>query len=178
MFDQQEHRVRELLRFLLPDLPVLGDLIHDLRPEGLELVAGLLLRATDWINIGLAGYNLVSKKSSQYPRGVGGGITIRPVPTLGISGDAVWDLDAPMDRPSGRYGFGGEYFFSSSNQQNGFPIRAGGIFDKGLDKTYVTGGVGFVSQKIGIDIGMRKEVDGGNDLMVLGSLRVFGPSGV
>lgn len=126
-------------------------------------------------NLALVGYNLWGDDSAQYPMAIGTGFSVRPSPQLGISVDAVWNLDAPAGQSAGRYGGGAEYFFQGKNRQNGYPLRAGVVYDAGLKGTYLTAGVGFLSRKMGFDVGLRKQVAGGDELMIQASLRIFGP---
>jgi len=144
--------------------------------SGFAADGGLVLRASDAIQVAVVGYNLIAADSTQYPRGIGAGLALRPVPALGIGVDGVWDLDAPEGTGTGRYGGGLEYFFQSGDRQTGYPIRVGTVYDNELDSTYITGGLGLNTPKIGIDVGARKQVDGGDELIILGSLRLFGPN--
>jgi len=126
-------------------------------------------------NIALVGYNLWGDDSAQYPMGLGTGISTRLMSSLSMSADAVWNLDTPDGESSGRYGGGLEYFVQTANRANGYPLRGGVVYDSALKGTYVTGGLGFASVKMGLDVGLRKQVKGGDELMVLASLRIFGP---
>jgi hypothetical protein len=142
--------------------------------------AGILVRATDFVNVGVVGYNLLSADSAQYPRAIGGGISARPTGQLMLAFDSLWNLEAPDGQSTGRYGGGAEYFFQSADMQNGYPIRLGGLYDAGQESGYITGGVGYMHAKFGFDLGVRKQLsgtqmDGSSELMVLGSIRLFGP---
>jgi hypothetical protein len=153
-----------------------SDLEGEEDSSGFATDAGLIVQASDSIHVGVVGYNLLAADSSQYPMAIGAGLALRPTPAFSIGADGVWDLDTEEGEDTGRYGAGLEYFFSSSDRQSGYPVRLGGVYDNQLDSTYVTGGLGFTTTKIGIDVGARKEVDGGDELIILGSLRLFGPS--
>src|SRR5690606_10227905 len=87
----------------------------------------------------------------------------------------VWNLDLPEDSSTGRYGGGLEYFLQGGNRQNGYPLRAGLVYDSTLEATYLTAGVGFLSRSLGLDVGLRKQVSNGDELMIQASLRIFGP---
>ena len=142
--------------------------------SGFAVDAGLILRATEGANLAFVGYNLVAKDSAQYPRALAAGASVRPFGSLSLSFDALWEVGGDDEMKSGgRYGGGGE-FFLSSDSQSGFPIRGGVVYDDALDATYATGGLGFVSTRLGIDIGLRKQVEGGDELMVHAGLRLFG----
>ena len=95
---------------------------------------------------------------------------------LGISADALWNLDADKGQRSGRYGGGAEYFVGSG-QGTGYPLRAGGVYDAASDKGFVTFGVGFANAKMGFDIGGRRQVSGGDkELIIQAGLRLVGPT--
>ena len=142
--------------------------------SGFTFDVGAVLRATNTINLAIVGYNLVGEDSSQYPMGVGGGIMARPFPQFTLGFDAAWNLDAD-DKSSGRYGGGAEYLFRTSDMQKAFPLRAGGVYDTSLDSGFVTAGVGFMSTKLGVDIGGSRQVSGGDAMIIHAGLRLFGP---
>ena len=70
-------------------------------------------------------------------------------------------------------GGGAELFMRSASY--GFPIRAGALRDNELGSTYVTGGIGIANIKWGIDIAARREVKGGDETLLLASMRFYGP---
>ncbi|HLU68099.1 MAG TPA: hypothetical protein VKZ63_17565 [Kofleriaceae bacterium] len=137
---------------------------------------GLIVRASESVHLAVVGYNLLAEDSPQYPMAVGGGVTVRPVPQLGIGLDAVWNLEVEEGRGTGRYGGGIEYFLQSADMLSGYPLRAGVVHDREVEGTYLTAGVGFTSAKVAVDLGARKQVGGGDELMVQGGLRLFGPT--
>jgi hypothetical protein len=141
--------------------------------DGFATDAGLLLRASEMISAAVVGYNLVSADSSQYPRGVGGGLSIRPARSLGLSADAVWNVARDEGAGKARYGGGAELFVTSSDAQSGYPIRIGGVYDAFTKAGYLTGGLGFSSVKVGIDLSIRKQVSEGDELTIIGGLRLI-----
>jgi hypothetical protein len=143
--------------------------------DGFSWDIGMVLRATPKVSIAGVGYNLFGEDSAQYPRAVATGLTARFSPTLAFGVDALWNLETPDGESTGRYGGGLEYYLTSKNNQSAYPIRVGGVYDNQLESGYLTGGLGFGSAKLGIDIGARKQVSGGDELMVQASLRLFGP---
>lgn len=143
--------------------------------DGFAFDLGLTVKASDAVNIAFVSNNLWAADSAQYPRAVAGGVTLRPALQLALSFDALWNLDVDEGESTGRYGGGAEYFLSSANKQSGYPLRAGAVYDNQLEATYITAGIGFLSTKMGLDVGARKQVDGGDELMIHASLRIFGP---
>lgn len=152
-----------------------SDLSGEEDKSGFASDVGLTIKATDSIQLGVVGYNLLAADSVQYPLGIGAGLSLHPLPQLGIGLDGLWNLDLPEGTDTGRYGGGIEYFFQTADRQSGFPLRIGAIHDRPLESTYITGGLGFTTTKIGMDIGARRQVDGGDEWLILGSLRLFGP---
>jgi hypothetical protein len=148
------------------------DLMTTNNGSGFNWDIGTTLRISDMVSMGVAGYNLFGSDNPQFPRAVGGGVLARPIPALTASFDARWRL---QDDKSARYGGGLEYFFSGQGGQNGYPIRAGVLHDNGLGATYISAGLGLSSIKYGIDVAARKEVKGGDETMIIASMRFFGP---
>jgi hypothetical protein len=152
-----------------------SNLIGEADTSGFAADFGATVKAASSVQLAAVGYNLLAADSAQYPMGVGAGITVRPVAPLALGLDGLWNLDVQEGKSTGRYGAGAEYFLMSADQQSGFPIRAGVVHDRELKGTYATAGLGYTSVKVGLDIGARKQVDGGDELMVQAGLRVFGP---
>lgn len=140
--------------------------------SGVNWDLGGLVRVTDTLNLAVVGYNLLGSTSSEFPRSLGAGATMRPTPELAATFDALWNLDATGK--TGRYGGGLEYFVSTSGGQVGYPLRAGALHDV-TTGTFLSGGLGVATLKYGFDIGLRKQVSQGDELQVSASLRVFGP---
>ncbi len=143
----------------------------DTSTSGFTFDLGLTLRMTDLINLGLAGYNLWGAESAQFPRALGGGLQAHPIPSLTMSFDSRWRLVGPDEKA--RYGGGLEYFLRGG--ENGYPLRAGVLHDNNTKGTYVSGGIGMASIKWGIDLAARREVAGGKELIMMASMRFYGP---
>lgn len=138
---------------------------------------GLIFMPSTGVQLGVAGYNLLrTEESSQYPRGTGVGLVLRPTSGLTLGLDAMWHMELEDDEKSGRYGGGIEYFLLADGGQSGYPLRAGTVHDRTSGETYVTAGVGYRTMKVGLDLGARRAVDGGDELTVLGSIRLFAPT--
>lgn len=133
---------------------------------------GATAKLTEVINIGVVGYNLLGTESLEFPRAAAAGLMLRPGEGLTVGFDATWNLD--REGKTGRYGGGGEYFISTSEGKVGYPIRAGALHDV-ASGTYVSGGVGVATVKLGFDVAARKQVSDGDELLVTASLRLFGP---
>ena len=141
--------------------------------NGTAFDLGATIRMTEMVNLGFSGQNLYStEKSVQFPRAAGGGLQARPFPSLTLSFDMRWKL---VEDGGMRYGGGAEWFLRGSKGRTGYPIRVGGLRDNALGSTYVSGGIGMASMSWGIDIGARREVKGGDDTLIIASMRFFGP---
>jgi predicted tellurium resistance membrane protein TerC len=113
-----------------------------------------------------------TERSPRFPRAIGGGLHARPIPTLALSFDMRWKLDG--DDRSARFGGGGELFLRAGRSL-GIPIRAGGLRDNATDATYVSGGLGLAGLRWGLDVAARRQVAGGDETLVMASMRFYGP---
>ncbi len=155
-----------------------SDLPGDDDARGFGGDAGVTVRPSDLISIGVAGYNLVAEDTPRYPLGVGVGVAVRPMPGLAATFDAAFDLDRDEDRGKGRYGGGVEYFLTAGGGQTFYPLRAGGAYDAFGKAGYVTGGLGMTTLRVSLDLAIRAQVSGvGDEVMFVGGLRMFGPTG-
>lgn len=152
-----------------------SNLDGEMDSSGFAADFGLTLKATSHIQAAVVGYNLLAAESAQYPMGVGAGVAVRPTAAMAIGLDGLWNLDVAEGKSTGRYGAGFEYFWQASDQLSGYPVRAGVVHDRELEATYATAGLGYTSMRVGLDVGARKQVDGGDELMVQAGLRLFGP---
>lgn len=142
--------------------------------SGTTFDAGLVVRLTNLINVGVAMHNFYSTtKSPEFPHAVGGGVYARPLAPLALSFDARWRLEG-ADRKA-RYGGGAELFLTTGGGQAGYPLRVGALHDNNLGSTYLSAGLGYSSMSWGIDLGGRREVKGGDETVIMASMRFFGP---
>lgn len=140
--------------------------------SGFNWDVGATARLTEIVNIGVVGYNLLGTKTLEFPRAAAAGVLLRPGEGLSVGFDALWNLD--REGKTGRYGGGGEYFVATQDGKVGYPLRVGAVHDVATG-TYVSGGVGIATVKLGFDVAARKQVSDGEELLVTASLRVFGP---
>ena len=153
-----------------------SDMAGEMSQSGFNFDLGATLRLTHMINFGFSGQNLyASEKSLQFPRALGGGFHARPMPNLALGFDARWRVDDEDVAKSIRYGGGAELFLSGTRGQTGYPLRIGALRDNGLEATYLSGGIGMATMKWSIDLAARREVKGGDETMVLASMRFWGP---
>jgi len=147
--------------------------------SGFVFDLGATVRLTELVTVGVAAQNLAStEKTPQLPRAIGAGLHARPIPILAFGFDMRWKLEG--DDHSLRYGGGAELFLRSGSSV-GIPLRAGALHDGGTDggtgdpQTYVSGGTGVTGLRWGLDVTVRHAVAGGDETLVIGSVRFFGP---
>lgn len=148
----------------------------DADDRGFATDVGLAFRPAPVVSVGVTGYNLLAPDIAQYPLGLGAGLSVRPLEVLGISFDALWNLEREAGDSKARYGGAAELFLRSPDGQSGYPLRVGGVYDSFAKDGYVSGGLGFSNLKVGLEVSLRKQVKGGDDLTFIGGLRLFGPT--
>jgi len=147
--------------------------------SGFVFDVGGTIRLTDLVTVGVAAQNLLAtEKTPQLPRAIGAGLHARPIPILALGFDMRWKLED--DDHNVRYGGGAELFLRAGSS-GAIPIRAGALHDGGMDgvpgstRTYISGGLGFAGLRWGVDVTVRHAVTGGDETLVIGSARFFGP---
>jgi hypothetical protein len=148
------------------------DMPGETSSSGFSFDLGATLRLTKEIGFGISGQNLFGEHDPvHFPRAMGGGFQVRPMPTLTLGFDMRWRLDGAQT--SARYGGGAELFLRSG--QNAYPIRAGVLHDNSTDATYASAGLGIANMKYAVDIGARRQLKGGDETLILASMRFYGP---
>ncbi len=135
--------------------------------SGVTLDVGAILRPIPALSLGAVGYNLIPIDGSAYPREVGFGIS------YALGGVFLAEFDAVLNRNGAdsvkaSYHGGGELFLA-----NTYAFRGGAMYDTLRQATYVSGGLGLVSSKVGLDFGLRQMVDGGAETLIALALKLF-----
>lgn len=148
-------------------LKVSGDLPSD-RVSAPTLDLGALLGVSDRFFLGVAGQNLITFSSAHAPRllGVGAGVSVSVV---NVAASAVVDFESRPETvvsPSG--GVEAVVF-------NAMALRAGFMWDRASEQKRVTGGLGYISQYVGVDVGYGHDVTDRDKWLVQSSIRVFLP---
>jgi hypothetical protein len=139
--------------------------------------SGLIVKLSPLVHVGLVGHNVIGYDDDNFPRAIGTGVSLYPTPAIMIGADARWNLDVPDGQDTGRYSAGLEYFLTADAGQQGYPLRLGYVYDAAAEGSYLTGGIGFVTPRAGLEVGARKQVGGeGEELMVLFGLKLFLPN--
>ncbi len=150
--------------------------------NGVTWDASMLLRLGKF-NLTTIGYNLWDHGSRETPLGLGMAVAVIPVPELTLNFDSVvnftgyqslrYDKDNnPVydTRITARIGAGLEYTIKQK-----VPIRLGYTYDSGRPASFVSVGLGYVSNLFGIDVGYRSQVQGGRENFIMTGLRIFVP---
>jgi hypothetical protein len=150
-----------------------SDMMGDQQASGWAFDTGATVRLTEMVNLGVSAQNLArTSTTTQFPRAIGGGLQARPLAALALGFDMRWKLDGAK---TARYGGGAELFVRTSGGRLGIPLRAGAVHDNGTGATYISGGLGLASLRVGLDVAARRQVAAGEETMVIASLRFFGP---
>jgi hypothetical protein len=140
--------------------------------EGITFDASIRVTPIPGLHIAALGYNLLPMASWLTPMQVGGSAsyTIDNRFTIAVDGLAdlgTWQHADGSIRPEALVGVGGEYFTGE------VPIRAGYAYDSGRDAHFVTAGVGWMNQQLGIDIAWRQQVTAEYHTRLLATFRYF-----
>jgi hypothetical protein len=139
--------------------------------SGFGMDAGLTLRPGPALNLGAVMYNIYGSDSAHYSRALGFGFALNLAGALVIAGDTRYDLE----RDSGRWGGGVEYTMGTDSGQ-GFPLRIGYVYDAANSGSYLTGGLGYTTPRVGIEGALRKQVSNGDEFMFVFALKLYLPS--
>jgi hypothetical protein len=135
--------------------------------SNVTLDVGAILKPISALSLAAVGYNLIPVEGSAYPREVGFGVSYALGTVFLAEFDAVLNLTG-ADSVKASYHGGGELFLG-----NTYAIRGGAMHDTLRQATYATGGLGLVSSKMGLDIGLRQMVNGGAETLVAFAIRLY-----
>lgn len=140
--------------------------------EGFTFDASIRVTPVAGLHIAALGYNLLDLGSPLAPMQVGGSAsyTIDNRFTLAVDGLAdlgTWKHEDGSIRPEALVGVGAEYFTGE------VPIRAGYVYDSGRGAHFVTAGVGWMNQQLGLDIAIRQQVTADYHTWLLATFRYF-----
>jgi hypothetical protein len=115
--------------------------------------AGITVRLSEKLHIGLVGQNLTHPGHGLLPTTFGGGIGYGSK-DFSIEADAVADFDA-WGRTTVRAMAGGEYLAGDH-----YPLRAGYRFDEGPRVHMLSAGVGYIGKEFAIELSSRRTLSG------------------
>jgi len=131
--------------------------------------AAITLRPVAGLSIAALAYNLIDTESVLAPLMVGGSVAFSSS-ALTVGGDVLVDLNTHdvFDGPKLQFGGGGEYLV-----QGTVPLRLGYMYDQGRQQNFVTGGLGFVDPRFGLQLSMRQSLNRGSETTLFGALQYF-----
>lgn len=133
--------------------------------QGFTMDASVRIIPVDGLQIDLAGLNFIDLDTVYVPITLAGSIAIAAAEALSIGGDVLVDMSS-FDDPQFTVGAGVEYLGG-----NMVPIRIGYAFDAARELHVISAGVGYTDQKVGLDLGLRQEVAGGDATRVMAAVR-------
>lgn len=138
----------------------------DTRAKGFTMDAALRFTASEGLNIAALAQNFIDRDSELVPFMLGGSVSYS-LDIFTIAGDILFDMTTFED-PELVAGVGGELLLGAN-----VPVRAGYKFDAGRQDHFVTGGIGYMDQVFGVDVGLSQQVSGGSETYVMGSISYF-----
>lgn len=133
--------------------------------KGITIDAAFRFQPAQVLHVALLAFNLVDLDSALTPVTVGGALAVTPIEELAITADVLVDVSTFAD-PAATLGAGVEFLAAGS-----FPLRGGYSVETERSLHRLGVGVGYVDQEVGVDIGLRHDVDGGDETRVMLGLR-------
>lgn len=135
--------------------------------DGFTLDASVLLAPAPWLRLAALGYNLIDRESALVPTRAGGSASISVGEALVLGADVLADLTT-YDRARWIAGGGIEYLAGGQ-----IPIRAGYEYDEGRRQHSLSAGIGYVDQRVGVDVAVRHALRGDDGTSLVAGLRYF-----
>lgn len=117
--------------------------------DTLTFDAGLTIKITQSVHLGIAGQNLTHPGHGLLPTTIGGALGYGSK-DITIEVDGVADLDS-WNKATARIMAGAEYLAA-----NHYPIRLGYRFDQGAGVHQLSGGFGYIGQEIAAEVSVRR----------------------
>ncbi len=143
-------------------------LAHEDDQEAFTLDAGLIFEFLNLLRFGVVGYNLIRSESRYAPMTLGTAASFT-VYDFTFSFDTVVDFTS-NDSPEASYLLGAQYLLMGM-----LYLRAGAVFDEVEHKRQVAAGLGYTSNRFGIDLAILQNVSEQRDIMVQATFRFFVP---
>jgi hypothetical protein len=139
----------------------------------LELVQGFTMDASirivpvQGLQVDLAALNFIDRDSPFVPLMLTAGMAFSVGTSLSLGFDVLTDMSSFED-PQVTIGGGAEYLGGNS-----IPVRAGYSFDIAREVHALGVGIGYTDQRVGLDLGVRQELSGGDDTRVMAAVRYY-----
>ncbi len=138
----------------------------DTRAKGFTMDSALRFTPSEGLNIAAIAQNFINRDSDLVPIMLGGAASYS-LDIFTISGDLLFDMTT-FENPQIVGGLGGELLVGAN-----IPIRAGYKADVGRSDHFLSGGLGYMDQVFGVDVGIQQQVSGGSETFVMGSISYF-----
>jgi hypothetical protein len=135
--------------------------------QGFTMDGSIVVAPMEGLRIAALANNFIDLGSDIVPVTFGGSASLTLFKQLTLGGDVLVDIST-YESPSILAGGGVEFLAA-----NIVPLRVGYRYDDGRGSHFVTGGVGYVDAKFGIDLSLRQEVDGDQSTELQLALRYF-----
>jgi hypothetical protein len=154
-----------------PERPVEVDAQPDqtFKLKAFSMDAAVTLHPLASFSVSLLGYNLIDTKSPLAPTLLGGSAAFG-AQGLTVGGDLLVDMNRTQtfSGPKLLAGSGVEYL-----AEGVAPLRAGYMFDQGRHQHLLTGGIGYVDQRMGIQVSLRQSVAGTRETTIFTAVQYF-----
>jgi hypothetical protein len=154
-----------------PEQPAEADMQPDqsFKLGGFTMDAAVTLHPLASLSVSLLGYNLIDTESLLAPMLLGGSVAFG-AQGLTVGGDLLVDMNRTeiFSGPKLLAGGGLEYLADGVA-----PLRAGYMFDQARHQHALSGGVGYVDQRMGIQISLRQSVAGTRETTIFTAVQYF-----
>ncbi len=151
------------------------ELLSQLDPDSggtetfLTFDAGIVLDIGGVLRLAAVGQNLVDTKAAEAPRIAAFGVTAA-MGRMELSFDTELDLDSDPDKASPTYSVGTQILLGGNAV-----TRSGFTMDSVTGDKRVSGGIGYVSREVALDLGISKELEGDAAWMISAAMRYYLP---
>lgn len=140
--------------------------------KAFTLDAALSVRPISGLSLSLLGYNLVATDSPLAPQLMGGGAAYM-IQGFSVGGDLLVDTNkSHVFSGGGKLQAGGGVEWLA---QGVAPLRFGYLYDQGRHQQFITGGVGYVDARVGVQISLRQSVAGVAETALFSAVQYFVP---
>lgn len=138
----------------------------------LTMDVGGIVRFGSMLNLAVVGYNLIPVDkdfSHLYPQALGLGLSFSLGTTFLAEFDTVIDFTSDKTKKATASFHGGAELFLGQS----YAFRAGAAHDMFREATYISTGLSLVTKRLGLEFGLRQQVDGGAETLLAFSLNLF-----
>lgn len=136
--------------------------------KGFTMDASMRVTLLPGLHLAVLGSNLVDRHSALLPVRFGGSVSYTLVDTLTIGADLLFNVSSNLPGAPVLVGGGIEWLSASA-----VPIRFGYAYDELSHTHYLSGGLGYIDQRVGVDLSLRQALTGENATYLLLGVRYF-----